>query len=62
MAHYPKIRNDIEARIIDHVYFVRSAQEESVLALLDIEIAYQNTNHEDFKPTKYVRIFQIFLH
>lgn len=54
IEHYPKIREDVESRIISHVYANAPEQEKNVLALLEMETAFQNTNHEEFKANEYV--------
>lgn len=54
IEHFPKIREDVENRITTHVYSHTQEQEKNVLELLEMEIAFQNTNHDDFQPNKYV--------
>lgn len=59
IADYPKIQEDLEKKIMSHIHSDRPKYERKVLALIDMEIAYQNTKHEDFKPTKYVMKLRI---
>lgn len=53
IEHYRKIQQNVEHRINSHIYSSAPGQEKSVLALLQIETAFQNTNHEDFQPNRY---------
>lgn len=54
IIYYPTIRAEIESRIIEHVYSASPEQEKKVLELVEMEKSFQNTNHEGFKPKKYV--------
>lgn len=50
IKNYPKIRDELENRIISFIYTKAPEQKRNVLELLKMEKAYQNTNHEDFNP------------
>ncbi|XP_033122065.1 dynamin-1-like isoform X2 [Anneissia japonica] len=48
MARYPKLREETERIITTHVREREQCTKENVLCLLDIQLSYMNTNHEDF--------------
>lgn len=54
IIYYPTIWAEIESRIIEHFYSAAPEQEKKVLELVELEKSFQKTNHEDFKPKKYV--------
>ncbi|XP_051981439.1 dynamin-1-like [Xyrauchen texanus] len=48
LAQYPMLREEMERIVTQHIRDRESRTKEQVLLLIDIELAYMNTNHEDF--------------
>ncbi|XP_051552325.1 dynamin-1a [Myxocyprinus asiaticus] len=48
LAQYPLLREEMERIVTQHIRDRESRTKEQVLLLIDIELAYMNTNHEDF--------------
>lgn len=48
MARYPNLRDETERIITTHIRNRESKCKEQLLTLIDFELAYMNTNHEDF--------------
>ncbi|XP_051923853.1 dynamin-1-like isoform X2 [Hippocampus zosterae] len=48
LAQYPLLREEMERIVTQHIRDRESRTKEQVLLLVDIELAYINTNHEDF--------------
>ncbi|XP_071947301.1 dynamin-1-like isoform X2 [Antedon mediterranea] len=48
MARYPRLREETERIITTHVREREQRTKDNVLVLLDIQLSYMNTNHEDF--------------
>lgn len=48
IKNFPKLRFEIESKIMSQVYSTKSQSIRNVMALIDMEWAYQNTNHEEF--------------
>uniref|UniRef100_A0A9J7X1L3 Dynamin-2 n=1 Tax=Cyprinus carpio carpio TaxID=630221 RepID=A0A9J7X1L3_CYPCA len=48
LAQYPMLREEMERIVTQHIRDRESRTKQQVLLLIDIELAYMNTNHEDF--------------
>ncbi|KRF99582.1 uncharacterized protein Dwil_GK25241, isoform F [Drosophila willistoni] len=48
MSRYPRLREETERIIATHVRQREQSCKEQILLLIDFELAYMNTNHEDF--------------
>nr|XP_015222584.1 PREDICTED: dynamin-1 isoform X3 [Lepisosteus oculatus] len=48
LAQYPLLREEMERIVTTHIRDRESRTKEQVMLLIDIELAYMNTNHEDF--------------
>lgn len=57
MSRYPRLREETERIIMSHVRSREQQCKEQLVLLVDCELAYMNTNHEDFIGfAKYVQI------
>lgn len=62
MSRYPRLREETERIIATHVRQREQRCKEQILLLIDFELAYMNTNHEDFIGfAKYVVNYYIFV-
>lgn len=48
MSRYPRLREETERIIMSHVRSREQQCKEQLVLLIDCELAYMNTNHEDF--------------
>ncbi|XP_058058334.1 dynamin isoform X4 [Anopheles bellator] len=48
MARYPRLRDETERIITTHIRQCEQKSKEQMMLLIDYELAYMNTNHEDF--------------
>ncbi|EGK96658.1 AGAP003018-PB [Anopheles gambiae str. PEST] len=48
MARYPRLRDETERIITTHIRQCEQKAKEQMMLLIDYELAYMNTNHEDF--------------
>ncbi|CAM9315789.1 unnamed protein product [Lampetra planeri] len=48
LAQYPLLREEMERIVTQHIRDRESRTKDQVMLLVDIELAYMNTNHEDF--------------
>ena len=48
MSRYPRLREETERIITTHIRTQEQRCKEQILLLIDYELAYMNTNHEDF--------------
>ena len=48
MARYPNLRDTTESIIASYIRQQEQKAKEQILMLIDFELAYMNTNHEDF--------------
>uniref|UniRef100_A0AAR2LW66 Dynamin-2 n=1 Tax=Pygocentrus nattereri TaxID=42514 RepID=A0AAR2LW66_PYGNA len=48
LAQYPMLREEMERIVTQHIRDRESRTKTQVMLLIDIELAYMNTNHEDF--------------
>lgn len=48
MARYPRLRDETERIITTHIRQCEHRAKEQLLLMIDYELAYMNTNHEDF--------------
>ncbi|XP_033978940.1 dynamin-1a isoform X2 [Trematomus bernacchii] len=48
LAQYPMLREEMERIVTQHIRDRESRTKTQVLLLIDIELSYMNTNHEDF--------------
>ncbi|RWS30856.1 dynamin-like protein, partial [Leptotrombidium deliense] len=48
MNRYPRLREETERIITTHIRERESRTKDQILLLVDVELAYMNTNHEDF--------------
>uniref|UniRef100_A0AAR2KM89 Dynamin-2 n=1 Tax=Pygocentrus nattereri TaxID=42514 RepID=A0AAR2KM89_PYGNA len=54
LAQYPMLREEMERIVTQHIRDRESRTKTQVMLLIDIELAYMNTNHEDFIGFYYV--------
>ncbi|XP_023275273.1 dynamin-1 isoform X4 [Seriola lalandi dorsalis] len=48
LAQYPMLREEMERIVTQHIRDRENRAKDQVLLLIDIELSYMNTNHEDF--------------
>jgi hypothetical protein len=48
MSRYPRLREETERIIATHIRQREQLCKEQIILLIDCELAYMNTNHEDF--------------
>ncbi|XP_071220007.1 dynamin-1-like isoform X7 [Salvelinus alpinus] len=48
LAQYPMLREEMDKIVTQHIRDRESRTKDQVMLLIDIELAYMNTNHEDF--------------
>ncbi|XP_053195367.1 dynamin-1a isoform X1 [Scomber japonicus] len=48
LAQYPMLREEMEKIVTQHIRDRENRTKDQVLLLIDIELSYMNTNHEDF--------------
>jgi dynamin 1/3 len=48
MSRYPRLREEAEAIITTHIRTCEQKCKEQLILMIDYELAYMNTNHEDF--------------
>ena len=48
MQRYPRLREEAERIITTYIREKEQACKEQVMLLVDFQLAYMNTNHEDF--------------
>lgn len=48
MARYPRLRDETERIIATYIREREQKCKEQLITLIDCELAYMNTNHEDF--------------
>lgn len=48
MSRYPNLREVTESIITNYIRQREQLSKEQILLLIDFELAYMNTNHEDF--------------
>lgn len=48
MNRYPRLREEIERIVSTHIREREQKTKDQLLLLVDYELAYMNTNHEDF--------------
>lgn len=48
MSRYPRLRDETESIITSHIREHEQKTKDQILLLVDFELAYMNTNHEDF--------------
>lgn len=48
MSRYPRLREETERIITTHIRQREQMCKEQLIMLVDCELAYMNTNHEDF--------------
>lgn len=48
MSRYPNLREVAESIITSYIRQREQTAKEQILLLIDFELAYMNTNHEDF--------------
>lgn len=48
MARYPRLRDETERIIATYIREREQKCKEQLIMLIDFELAYMNTNHEDF--------------
>lgn len=57
IANYPNLREVIENKIICFIYDNGPKYKQSILSLIDMELAYMNIKHEEFLNNMYVLSF-----
>ena len=48
MARYPHLREETERIVCSHIREREAKTKDQVLMLIDIQLSYMNTNHDDF--------------
>ena len=48
MQRYPRLREEAERIITTYIREKEQACKDQIMMLIDIHLAYMNTNHEDF--------------
>ena len=48
MARYPRLREETERIVTTHIREREQYTKDQLLLLIDLQLAYMNTNHEDF--------------
>ena len=48
LARYPRLRDEIERVVTTHIREKEQRTKDQIQQMIDIELAYMNTNHEDF--------------
>lgn len=48
MARYPRLQDEAERIITTHIRQMEQRCKEQLIMYIEFELAYQNTNHEDF--------------
>uniref|UniRef100_A0ACB8F091 Dynamin- GTPase protein n=1 Tax=Sphaerodactylus townsendi TaxID=933632 RepID=A0ACB8F091_9SAUR len=48
LSQYPHLREEMERIVTTHIREREGRTKDQVMLLIDIELAYMNTNHEDF--------------
>lgn len=48
MVRYPRLREETERIIATHIRQKEQGCKDQLIMLIDCELAYMNTNHEDF--------------
>lgn len=48
MSRYPRLRDETERIITTHIRECEQKCKNQLVLLIDFELAYMNTNHEDF--------------
>src|SRR5699024_3884930 len=48
MVRYPRLREETERIIMSHIREREQTTKNQIMMLCDVELAYMNTNHEDF--------------
>lgn len=48
MARYPRLRDEAERIITTHIRQCEQKCKEQLVIMIEFELAYMNTNHEDF--------------
>lgn len=62
MSRYPRLREEAERIITTHIRQREQLCKEQLCILIDCELAYMNTNHEDFIGfAKYVKKVNIYV-
>lgn len=62
MSRYPRLREETERIITTYIRQREQYCKEQILLLIDFELAYMNTNHEDFIGfAKCVNVFYAIL-
>lgn len=57
MARYPRLRDELERIVVTNMRVREEVAKTQIALLVDYELAYMNTNHEDFIGfSKYVEI------
>lgn len=56
MSNYPALQENVEKNVISFIHNNRPKYKQSILSLIDMELAYINTKHEEFKTNMYVQV------
>ena len=48
MARYPRLREETERIVTTHIREREQITKDQLLLMIDLQLAYMNTNHEDF--------------
>jgi dynamin GTPase len=48
MSRYPRLREETERIVNSHVRECEQKAKDQLILLVEIQLAYMNTNHEDF--------------
>ena len=55
VGRYPRLKEEIEQIVAEHIRDREQQTKDQLNLLIDIELAYMNTNHEDFHRLLRVR-------
>lgn len=54
ITNFPKLKHEIENRLVSHIFANEPTSKRNVLALIEMERAFLNTNHEDFFAKEHI--------
>lgn len=54
ITNFPKLKQEIENRLVSNIFANEPTSKRNVLALIEMERAFLNTNHEDFFAKEYI--------
>lgn len=60
MSNYPALKENIEKNVISFIYNNGPKYKQNILSLIEMELAYMNTRHEEFRMKTYAYITLYF--